>query len=206
MTGRDVAHGPTWRHVGHLLAFALMLLSQPGLVPGKRILRPHQRGEPRPARPCRPVARKLRWRHVRLDAAVLRTPDLPRWPDFRRRRLPPDPPSAGTSRDGRGQRTDLRNLQDLHDHPGQIPADSAGLDRSDHGRLLLLRPATPCTPCRADPGVLPGRYRRLLRASPGSAYASIHWRTAARHLPRWRRSPIPSMPFRSSRASRSACC
>jgi hypothetical protein len=130
----------------------------------------------------------------------------PRRPCLRRRHLRPDPAPAGTSLDGRSQRADLRNLQDLHDHAGQVPADPGSLHRGDHDRLLLLRPGASRARRGDDPGVLPGRHRRLVR---GGLVRHPHQHLGQQpHGVRVAggQALIRSTRYRSSRASRSACC
>jgi K(+)-stimulated pyrophosphate-energized sodium pump len=87
----------------------------------------------------------------------------------------PDSAPAGASLDGRSQRTDLRNLQDLHAHAGQVPADPGSVHRGDHDRLLLLRPAA-SRPRRGDD---PGLFLVGIAGSFGVAWFGIRINTLA---------------------------
>ena len=71
--------------------------------------------------------------------------------------------SAGARVDARDLRADLRDLQDLPDHAGQVPADPGDFHRRDH-RVLLRRPAIDGRIQGGDhSGVQPDRNRRQLR-------------------------------------------
>ena len=66
-------------------------------------------------------------------------PDLLRLrPGLRPGDLPAAQEHAGPSLHGRDLRPDLRNLQDLPGHPGQVPDDLVGLHRGRHPGLLRM--------------------------------------------------------------------
>ena len=88
--------------------------------------------------------------------------------------------------DARDLRADLRDVQDLPDPAGQVPADSRAFHRRDHRRSTSASCSTSRSAASRSSCVLqPRGYRRQLLASHGSASASTPSPTRA---PRSRRS------------------
>ena len=71
--------------------------------------------------------------------------------------------SAGASLDARDLRADLRDLQDLPDHAGQVHPPARAVHRLGHRPLLRRPAAVPGREGGDHPGVQPGRHRRQLR-------------------------------------------
>ena len=65
--------------------------------------------------------------------------------------------------DARGVRADLRDVQDLSHHAGQVHPDPRALHRRDHGVLLRRPAADGGRPRRRDPALQPDRHRGQLR-------------------------------------------
>ena len=70
---------------------------------------------------------------------------------------------AGAPLDARDLRADLRDLQDLPDHPGQVHPDPRAVHRRDHGLLLRRAAALRRAEGRGHPALQPDRHRRQLR-------------------------------------------
>ncbi len=77
--------------------------------------------------------------------------------------LHPAQEHARASHDARSVRADLRDLQDLPDHPGQVPDDPVALHRRDHPLLLRVPAALRGREGRGHPGLQRHRHRGQLR-------------------------------------------
>ena len=118
-------------------------------------------------------------------------------PGLRPDHLHPPEESAGASLHARNLRTDLRDLQDLSGHPGQVPAAPVALHRRHH-RALFRRAVSGSR--QADrhhaahhSAVQPGRNRRQLRRG-----VVRHSRQHLRQLPHRVRRPARQALSRST--------
>ena len=139
-------------------------------------------------------------RHRRPSPADDRHPVLHLRTGFRPHHLHPPAQDAGASFHARDLRADLRDLQDLPGHPGQVPADPVALHRRHHRALLRLavagtrtsRSRSPCPSfcCSA------WSESRAATAWRGSASASTPSPTRAPLSPDCAASRIRSTTFR----------
>ena len=107
---------------------------------------------------------------------------------------------AGASIDARDLRADLRNLQDLPDHAGQVHPAPRAVHRRDHGLLLRRAAALRRVEGRDHPALQPDRHRRQLRRRL-VRHPRQHLRELARRVRRpARASRTRSTPSRSAPA------
>ena len=127
----------------------------------KRPRMPRRRGQPGAARPRQ---RDVPRRHRRAHAAARRPGRLRARPGLRAGDLHAAEEPAGPRLDARNLRADLRDLQDLSDHPGQVHPDPRALHRR---RSSCSTSACCCTSRRSavcdHPALQPRRHRRQLR-------------------------------------------
>ena len=84
-------------------------------------------------------------------------------PAVRARHLHAAEEPAGARVDARGLRADLRDVQDLPGHAGQVHPAARGVHRRDHGVLLRVPRAARAVPGRRHPDLQSDRHRRQLR-------------------------------------------
>ncbi len=138
--------------------------------------RPRRRAGPRPRRGSEPGAPRPVAGPVRLPRQPRRAHPPESGVDRHAGRLrlrPRDLRAAaaapGASFDARDLRADLRNLQDLPDHPGQVHSPAGAVHRLGDRPLLRRPAAVPGAQGRDHPELQPGRHRRQL------------WRRLVRH-------------------------
>ena len=107
---------------------------------------------------------------------------------------------AGARVDARDLRADLRDLQDLPDHAGQVHPDPRALHRRHHRVLLRRAAALRAVQGRRSSCSSAWSASPAATASPGSASASTPSRTRARRSPACAASRIRSTRFRSGPA------
>ena len=163
---------------------------------------PKRRDESRPAGlQERPVPR-----HDRLEPARVRPHRLRPRPRLRPRHLPAAQEAAGPQVDARDLRADLRDLQDVPQHAGQVHPHARAAHRRRHRRLL--RRAAQGRHPRDDhhPRLQRHRHRRLRRRRL-VRHPRQHLRQLAHRVRLARGKPFPTLRRSRSRpACRSACC
>ena len=101
--------------------------------------------------------------------------------------------------DARGVRADLRDVQDLPDHAGQVHPAPRGLHRRDHG-VLLRRASQRLEPFRVvdHPALQPDRHRRQLRRRL-VRHPRQHVRQLARGVRQPARQAVPDLRHSAAR-------
>ena len=102
-------------------------------------------------------------RGERTDAADERSGDLRARPAVRADDVRAAEGAAGARVDAGSVGADLRDVQDLSGHAGEVHPAARGVHRRDHGAVLRRAPAPGGVPRRHHPVVQPDRHRRQLR-------------------------------------------